>query len=90
MADHVGCEPGESERSEQPDAAAQTVTQQFQISGMTCGHCVQAVTEELSALDGVQGVEVDLDSGTATVRSSAELDLAAVQGAVDEAGYELV
>ena len=75
---------------EQSDAAAQTVTQQFQISGMTCGHCVQAVTEELGALDGVHGVEVDLDSGTATVRSSAELDRAAVQGAVDEAGYELV
>jgi len=74
---------------EQSDSA-QTVTQQFRISGMTCGHCVQAVTQELSALDGVQGVEVDLDSGTATVRAEAELDLAAVRDAVDEAGYELV
>lgn len=72
--------------SDQPD----TVTQQFRISGMTCGHCVQAVTEELSGIEGVQDVEVDLDSGTATVRSEAELDPAAVRDAVDEAGYELV
>jgi copper ion binding protein len=68
----------------------QPVSQQFRISGMTCGHCVQAVTEELSSLDGVQSVEVDLDSGTATVRSAAELDRDAVRDAVDEAGYELV
>ena len=67
-----------------------TFTQQYRISGMTCGHCVQAVTEELSGIEGVQGVEVDLDSGTATVRSAAELDPAAVRDAVDEAGYELV
>ena len=68
----------------------QPVTQEFHISGMTCGHCVQAVTQELSALDGVQGVDVDLDSGTATVRSATELDRETVQAAVDEAGYELV
>ena len=68
----------------------QSVSQQYRISGMTCGHCVQAVTEELSALDGVRDVQVDLDSGPATVRSDAELDRAAVRDAVDEAGYELV
>ena len=74
---------------EQSDAAP-TITQQFTISGMTCGHCVQAVTQELSGIEGVQGVEVDLDSGVATVRSEAKLDVAAVRDAVDEAGYELV
>jgi copper chaperone CopZ len=68
----------------------QTASQQFQISGMTCGHCVQAVTEELRTLEGVQDVQVDLDSGTATVRALDELDREAVRAAVDEAGYELV
>jgi copper chaperone len=63
------------------------------VSGMTCGHCVKAVTEELRALDGVQDVSIDLVAGgtsTVTVTSQAPLDAAAVQGAVDEAGYAVV
>lgn len=63
------------------------------VSGMTCGHCVKAVTEELSALDGVQDVTVDLNAegtSTVTVTSAASLDLEAVRGAVDEAGYAVV
>jgi copper ion binding protein len=64
--------------------------QTFKVSGMTCGHCVQAVTSEVQKLPGVTGVDVDLDSGLVTVESDAPLDDAAVAAAVDEAGYELV
>ena len=68
-------------------------TQLFQVSGMTCGHCVAAVTEEISALPGVSDVRVDLVPGevsTVTVDAEAILDPASVRAAVDEAGYELV
>lgn len=60
------------------------------VDGMTCGHCVNAVTEELSNLPGVTSVEVDLNAGgTSPVRvSSADrLDPAQVAAAVDQAGY---
>jgi len=63
------------------------------VSGMTCGHCVKSVTEELSALEGVQDVAVELVAGgtsTVTVTSAAPLDAEAVRGAVDEAGYAVV
>ncbi|MGW0043798.1 heavy-metal-associated domain-containing protein [Rhodococcus sp. NPDC003348] len=56
---------------------------------MTCRHCVASVTEELSEIDGVTAVAVDLDSGRVDVTSDAPLDLAAVTAAVEEAGYEL-
>jgi copper chaperone CopZ len=62
----------------------------YVVTGMTCGHCVQAVTEELSRLPGVTAVNVDLASGRAEVSSAAPLDGAAVRAAVEEAGYELV
>ena len=64
-------------------------TQTFQVSGMTCGHCVSAVKGEIGKLDGVTGVDVDLSSGNVTVTSDAELDPRVVKAAVDEAGYEL-
>jgi len=70
-----------------------TMTTDYGVSGMTCGHCVAAVTEEVSALDGVTGVTVDLVSGgisTVHVSSDAVPDDEAVRGAVDEAGYRLV
>jgi copper chaperone CopZ len=59
------------------------------VQGMTCGHCVQAVTAELSKLTGVTGVQVDLESGLVTVDSAAPLDGSAVRDAVDEAGYRV-
>lgn len=62
----------------------------YRVTGMTCDHCVRAVTEEVSKVDGVQDVAVDLASGTVTVSSDSPLDEAAVKAAVDEAGYELV
>ena len=61
----------------------------YAITGMTCGHCAQAVTEELSQLPGVEAVRVDLASGQAEVSSAALLDGAAVRAAVEEAGYQL-
>jgi copper chaperone len=68
-------------------------TTTLQITGMTCGHCVRAVTDELTAQDDVQGVDVELVAGgtsTVTVTSNKPLDGDAVRAAVDEAGYELV
>ena len=65
-----------------------TVT--YQVSGMTCGHCVQAVSREVGALPGVQTVDVDLASGEVRVTSEQPLSSEAVRDAVDEAGYELV
>jgi copper chaperone len=65
-------------------------TSTYKVSGMTCGHCVAAVTTELERVDGVTAVAVDLDTGTATVTSDTPLDETAVAAAVDEAGYQLV
>lgn len=61
----------------------------YTVDGMTCGHCVGAVTEELSQLAGVRDVRVDLGIGRVTVTSDAPLDREAVAAAVDEAGYDL-
>ncbi|HET8681628.1 MAG TPA: heavy-metal-associated domain-containing protein [Micromonosporaceae bacterium] len=61
----------------------------YTVSGMTCGHCVQAVTGELTKLPGVQDVAVDLPTGAVTVTSEGPLPLDDVRAAVDEAGYEL-
>jgi copper chaperone len=64
-------------------------TATYTVVGMTCGHCVNAVTEEVSALPGVTGVDVDLASGGVTVTSDAPVEEAAVRAAVEEAGYEV-
>ncbi|GIH14407.1 heavy-metal-associated domain-containing protein [Rugosimonospora africana] len=61
----------------------------YQVTGMTCDHCVRAVTEEVEALPGVDSVAVDLGTGAVTVTSQAPLDADAVRAAVDEAGYAL-
>ena len=60
------------------------------VSGMTCGHCVSAVTMELSLLPSVTEVDVDLESGHVTITSDAALEQAQLATAIDEAGYELV
>ncbi|MEU4193539.1 heavy-metal-associated domain-containing protein [Kribbella sp. NPDC026611] len=67
-------------------------TTTYAVTGMTCGHCESAVTEELTKLVGVQDVKIDLVAGGTSavhVTSQSELDEAAVREAVDEAGYEL-
>jgi copper chaperone CopZ len=67
-------------------------TTTLHVSGLTCGHCVNAVTSELTALDGVEAVTVDLVAGgtsSVVVTSTRELTAEEVRVAVDEAGYEL-
>ena len=71
------------------NTAANTVAV-YTVTGMTCGHCVASVTEEVGGLVGVRAVDVDLASGRVTVTSAAPLDAAVVAAAVDEAGYKLV
>jgi copper chaperone CopZ len=61
----------------------------YQVTGMTCGHCVSAVSDELRRLPGVRDVEVDLDSGVVTVASDGPLPIDEIRAAVDEAGYAL-
>lgn len=58
----------------------------YKITGMTCGHCVNAVTEEVSEIDGVTSVDVQLEGGKMAVTSDAEIDFEAIKAAVDEAG----
>ncbi|WP_068156104.1 heavy-metal-associated domain-containing protein [Rhodococcus phenolicus] len=62
----------------------------YRVEGMTCGHCVSAVREEISALTGVSDVDVNLETGAVVVTSETGLDRQAVADAVDEAGYVLV
>ncbi|MBN9150838.1 MAG: heavy-metal-associated domain-containing protein [Micrococcales bacterium] len=74
-------------------ASADEITEEYRVSGMTCGHCVASVTEEISELESVTGVEVALNAGevsVVTVRSSAAVDAESIRAAVTEAGYELV
>jgi copper chaperone CopZ len=66
-----------------------SVNHTYTVSGMTCSHCVQAVTGELTALAGVRDVRIDLPTGAVTVTSDAPLPLDEVRAAVDEAGYQL-
>jgi copper chaperone CopZ len=64
-------------------------TSTYTVAGMTCGHCVSSVTEELEALPGVDSVDVVLSTGAVTVTGSEPIDEAAVRAAVEEAGYRL-
>ena len=68
-------------------------TTTINVSGMTCGHCVSSVTEELTELKGVENVSVDLNTGgisEGTITSTLTLDLAEISEAVAEAGYLVV
>jgi copper chaperone len=62
-------------------------TASYTVVGMTCGHCVNAVTEEVTQLPGVTAVDVVLASGELTVTSEAPVDESAVRATVEEAGY---
>ncbi|OMH27739.1 heavy metal transporter [Tersicoccus phoenicis] len=69
------------------------MTTTVKISGMTCGHCVSSVTEELTALDGVENVSVDLVNGgvsTARITTAAPVSESAISEAIAEAGYVMV
>jgi len=64
-------------------------TASYTVVGMTCGHCVNAVTEEVSQVAGVTAVDVDLSSGGLTVTSDSPVDDSAIRAAVEEAGYDV-
>lgn len=65
-------------------------TSEYQVSGMTCGHCEMSIREEIGLMAGVQSIDVSAKTGKLVVTSRAELDDAAVIAAVDEAGYGAV
>lgn len=62
----------------------------IKIKGMSCQHCVMAVTRALSAVDGIKNVRVDLKSGIATYEETKTIDPMVVAAAVKMAGYEIV
>ncbi len=64
-------------------------THTITVTGMSCQHCVNAVTEELTKLETVSDVVVDLDTGKVTFASSGPVASSAIQAAVEEAGYEV-
>ena len=66
-----------------------SATTTWTVTGMTCGHCVASVTEELQEVDGVQDVAVTLETGEVVVTSAEPLSREAVEAAVTEAGYQL-
>ena len=66
-----------------------TTTHTWTVTGMTCGHCVASVTEEVHELPGVTAVDVSLESGAVTVTSEQPLTEDDVRDAVEEAGYQL-
>jgi copper chaperone len=61
----------------------------YTVTGMTCDHCARSVTEEVTAINGVSAVAVDLPSGRVTVTSETALGVDDVRAAVEEAGYQL-
>ncbi|MFE7395833.1 heavy-metal-associated domain-containing protein [Streptomyces sp. NPDC057557] len=85
------CSPsGSCHDSADSGAPAGGVTTVYQVTGMTCGHCEGAVSEEISGIEGVTSVKAVASTGQVTVVSRAPLTEDAVRAAVDEAGYELV
>jgi copper ion binding protein len=69
--------------------AAMATTKTYTVTGMTCAHCVDAVSAEVGQIPGVTDVKVDLATGAVTVTSDQPADDTAVATAVDEAGYEV-
>lgn len=64
-------------------------TTTWTVTGMTCGHCVASVTEEITEIPGVENVDVTLETGAVVVTSTAPLTRETVEAAVAEAGYAL-
>lgn len=59
------------------------------IKGMSCNHCVMAVTKALSELEGVSNVQVDLERGEATLETQGAVDMQEVTKRIEQSGYEL-
>lgn len=77
----------------QASTGGDLLREHYLVEGMTCSHCVASVTEEVSALDGVESVSVDLQAGGASrvmVVSNRPVPVDQIRDAVTEAGYALV
>jgi copper chaperone len=90
------CSPHDSHETNEHGTTVAVATAaasaEYLVEGMTCSHCVSSVTEELSAVDGVEHVAVDLRAGGAsrvTVTSTRPISDDAVRTAIEEAGYSL-
>ena len=68
---------------------SETKTSEYTVTGMTCGHCVASVTEEVQEISGVSDVQVDLSTGSLRFTSTQPVADADVRAAVEEAGYQL-
>ncbi len=64
--------------------------QSLQIKGMSCQHCVQAVTEALEKLSGLQNISVNLEHGQASFENSENLDEQTIKNAIVQIGFEVV
>jgi copper chaperone len=73
-----------------PSERNAVTTREYQVSGMSCGHCEAAVKDEVGQIPGVDSVDVNVGTGRLVVRSSIPVDAGAVLRAVDEAGYQAV
>lgn len=60
------------------------------IKGMSCNHCVMAVTKALNGIEGIKDVKVDLAKGEATFDNEKPINMKAIKDAVEKAGYEVV
>ena len=67
-----------------------TTTNEYQVTGMTCGHCEMSVREEVGELPGVTDIQVSAQTGRLAVTSEEPLDDATVLASVEEAGYSAV
>ena len=88
----AGCSCCATGSAPETQTTASTVTDEVLVEGMTCSHCVMSVTEEITAIDGVDSVSVDLNAGGTSrviIHSAVQIDAARVQAAVEEAGYAL-
>ncbi len=63
---------------------------EYQVTGMTCGHCEMSVREEVGEIAGVEDIQVSAQSGKLVVSGSADIDDSQVIAAVEEAGYSAV
>ncbi|HEV2345857.1 MAG TPA: heavy-metal-associated domain-containing protein [Actinocrinis sp.] len=83
---------GTGPAAEKPAAAAPGtgIVSTYAVTGMHCSHCAHSVTEEVSTIDGVTAVDVDVDGGRVTVTSTQQLSIDDMRAAIDEAGYQLV
>jgi len=76
--------------SETRRSAMSIVEIEYQVTGMTCGHCEMSVREEVEQVPGVTAIDVSATTGRLVVTADQPLDDAAVVAAVDEAGYQAV